>query len=144
METKAITKLVDWLLSGWLLGTPGGCGRRGVWTHPSCTNSIYPFKSSLFLSEQCGGTIFPNVTMNTTEGIYGSGYIQSPEYPSYYPSLLDCFWKIQAPSRYSLRVNFHELNIEDYFFVTRECIFDYLDIVNINSEGSILRYRLLG
>lgn len=79
-----------------------------------------------------------NATTNTTEidGVLARGKVTSPDYPAYYPSLLDCFWRIKAPAGFTLRIRFDDLNIES----SGGCVYDFLDVVHLNSEGDTLRY----
>lgn len=79
-------------------------------------------------TEQCGRKISANDTG-------GRGNIESPNHPSYYPSHLDCMWKIGAPAGYALRVNFQILDIES----STNCVYDYLEVTNLNSEGEMVR-----
>ena len=78
-----------------------------------------------------------NVTLGDHLGISGRGNVSSPAYPSYYPLLLDCFWKIRAPEGYTVRVMFNDLDIEP----SRTCEYDFLQVTNLNSKGRILRYQ---
>ena len=87
---------------------------------------------------QCGGIVSVNLTANNGLGVFGGGIIQSPNYPSYYPSHHECFWKIKPPEGYSVRVIFADVDIEGT--TPSSCNYDFLDVFDVDSQGTILRY----
>lgn len=54
------------------------------------------------------------------------GSIQSPNYPNHYPPLIQCEWKIAVDFGSSIKITFHEVEIEkDY-----DCQYDFVEIFN--------------
>ncbi|XP_068081387.1 cubilin [Anabrus simplex] len=62
-------------------------------------------------------------TMCTTDIIGFQGVIESPNFPSMYPSHLDCKWNIKVPKGNKVNLTFSHFELE-----REPCLFDYLQV----------------
>lgn len=68
-------------------------------------------------------------------GRFRYGRILSPNYPSEYPSDMECVWKIRVPGNAVLQLNLQDFEIE----VDPKCSHDFLEIHHLSADGSIKR-----
>ncbi|XP_064384805.1 tolloid-like protein 2 isoform X2 [Halichondria panicea] len=78
----------------------------------------------------CGGCAILDKSNNLIEHLLGT-----PQYPGHYQTHLDCTWKLAAPEGFSLRLNFHDLDLEEH----DSCRHDYLSVQYLNDHGQVLR-----
>ncbi len=79
----------------------------------------------------CGGCAILDKSNNLIEHLLGT-----PQYPGHYQTHLDCTWKLAAPEGFSLRLNFHDLDLEEH----DSCRHDYLSVQYLNDHGQVLRW----
>ena len=80
---------------------------------------------------------YPSCSTGCARNLTGdSGVVSSPHYPSYYPSLLNCLWRITAKPGHVIRIQFMRFELEYH----RECRADYVAIYDVSSESVIGRY----
>lgn len=65
------------------------------------------------MSKVCGGHYSSSI-----------GFIRSPNYPGYYPSMKDCVWVIEAKNRHRIILTVNHFELERHM----SCTFDYLEI----------------
>ena len=60
-----------------------------------------------------------------------SGVIQSPEYPTNYPTDVLCQWFIEVPEKYVIRLEFIDFDLE----ASLDCRFDYVLVMDSGREN---------
>eukprot|EP00731_Ephydatia_muelleri_P015223 Em0008g943a len=78
---------------------------------------------------RCGRNIWLN------SGSQSLPTIQSPNYPSDYPTNIDCMWKVTAPPLYTLLASFSSFDVENGPY----CSYDHVEVMSVDSLGNILR-----
>ncbi|XP_074141065.1 scavenger receptor cysteine-rich domain-containing protein DMBT1-like [Sminthopsis crassicaudata] len=56
--------------------------------------------------------------------VASSGSFTSPNYPGYYPNLLNCIWEIEVDNDFQITLVFNDLQLE----FEDSCIYDYIEI----------------
>ena len=63
--------------------------------------------------------------------------LSSLHYPYKYPANLECVWKLIAPKGYTIRLTFHDFDVE----WDQNCEYDFLDIYLLNMHSEAIRYK---
>ncbi len=63
------------------------------------------------------------------------GFIKSPNYPNHYPTDTDCVWKLTAPPSYTIKITFHDFDVE----FDPNCNYDSVDVFHLDTNGHTLQ-----